>query len=249
MIQHHNLKMSQDPTKDSFDLKMYTQRKASVEITPGEPQFIVRYVGRTEVYIAIGHGCTQTAVQKIWDDCYDEKGMDRVSMLINSSGIILETLEGKSNETVFPIKDIAYCSAERGLHDRVFAWICKDDVTQKLQCHAVLCSAPERAQLMALTLHRSFHIAYKDWKHQKEKKVRAKAQAKKQSGKRLENNSNNTKVRESSTFQDSESVSEESDAGSIANDPLMETLMARMNLVEEEEISLTEMNGLNNGMG
>ena len=240
--------MSQDPTKDSFDQKMYNQRKGSIEITPGEPQFIARYVGKTEVYIAIGTGCTQTAVQKIWDDCYDAKGMDRVSVLINSCGITVETQEGKSKETVFGIRDIAYCSAERGLHDRVFAWICKDGKSKSLQCHAVLCSSPERAQLMALTLHNSFHIAYKDWKHEKERKIRAKAQAKKQNSRtRVENNSNSRKF--SSTSQDSASVSGESDSESVSIDPVMETLMAQLNIVEEEEVSLTDRNGLDHGVG
>ena len=214
-----------------------------VEITPSEPQFIARYVGKTEVYVAVGRGCTQEAVQRIWDNCYDERGMDRVSLLINCSGIQLRDVDKKSSSArIYRIQDIAYCSAERGLHDRVFSWIHRQPDSGRLECHAVLCAAPERAQLMALVLHRAFHVAYKDWKRAKEKRRRSRAAI--AGGRRLENGvtsdvpiagTNGDEPRRTSA-----NVSDESDVTSEGDDSLMETVMAQMNIVEEEEISLTD---------
>ena len=64
--------------------------KEKVEITAGEPQFTVRYVGKTETYTATGVGCTATPVQRIWDNSTDERRMRKCLLLVNPTGILLQ---------------------------------------------------------------------------------------------------------------------------------------------------------------
>lgn len=186
------------------------QKKGSADITPGDPHFMVRYVGKTETYVTSGAGCTLNAVQKIWDNSVEEKYMQRMMVIISSTGICMRDLEGRSKEPsiLIDIKDIAYCCAEKAPHERVFTWISKDHASKKLECHAVLCTTKEKAQGLALTLHRAFHIAYKDWKSKKDKRARQKKASKvEQMTREKQANGNNQKKTPSSASSSSSSSS------------------------------------------
>ncbi len=155
---------------------MFGRRKEKADITPGEPQFHVRYAGHVETFTGSGRGCTSAHVQKIWDQSRDERKMTKYAMLIVPTGIILTESEnklGKKQERKFDIKRIShYCAAEKGAHERVFAWIYQDPDSTRLFCHAVLCSTREKAQQAAIVLSRAVQIAYKDWKGEKIKMAR-----------------------------------------------------------------------------
>ena len=97
-----------------------------------------------------------------------------MSIIPSIVGIILQDLENKKKETKFTIHDISYCCAEPGVHERIFTWISKDKEAKRLDCHAVLCASKEKAQAVAMVLSRAFHMAYKDWKNDKEKSARLK---------------------------------------------------------------------------
>ncbi len=154
-------------------------KRDKVEITPGDPQFSVKYVGKIETFIPGGKGCTKVPVQKIWDNSCDERKMPHMAMLITQSEVKLMDVISKADFR-YDIHRISYCSAEQGVHDKIFCWIYKDTKTKKLECHAVLCTSKESAQAMALVLSRAFQIAYKDWKHSKDKMARLKDSIKKQ---------------------------------------------------------------------
>ena len=153
-------------------------RKDKIDITPCDPQYSVKYIGKTETFLPSGKGCTEIPVQKIWDNSSDEKHLKRVSFLVNSIGIFLEELDNKKTEMKFDIQNISYCSAEQSLHERVFSWIWRDPQTKLLECHAVLCSSREKAQSIAVLMSRAFQIAYKDWKGDKTRKARLKSNSK-----------------------------------------------------------------------
>ena len=146
---------------------MFGKRKEKADITPGEPQFQVKYVGSEETFVGSAKGCTSSLVQKIWDKSEEEKKMKRYAMLVIPTGIILREVDNKKSEMKFDIKSISHYSAEKGVHDRVFSWIYQDSQTQRLFCHAVLCTQKEKAQQVAVVLSRSLQIAYKDWKGEK----------------------------------------------------------------------------------
>lgn len=158
---------------------MFSKKKNSAEITPGEPQFLVRYVGKVDTCVAGGIGCTRPLVQEIWDNSPEERRMKRVSLLINHTGLYVTDLDDtKSCDGVstvkFDIRNISYCCAEPDIHNRVFSWIYKDTAREKLFCHAVLCEDKEEAQSVAVLLTRAFQIAYRDWKNDQNKEKRKK---------------------------------------------------------------------------
>ena len=151
---------------------MFGRKKEKANMTPGEPQFHVKYVGNVETYVGSAKGCTSNPVQKIWDNSEEEKKMKKYSMLVIPTGIVLSDLDNKKHELKFDIKNISHYSAEKGVHERVFAWIYQEPESQRLYCHAVLCAHRGKAQQAAVVLSRSLHIAYTDWKGEKIKTER-----------------------------------------------------------------------------
>ena len=194
---------------------MFGKRKEKVNITPGEPQFHVKYVGNVETYIGSAKGCTSNLVQKIWDNSEEEKKMKKYSMLVIPTGIVLSDVDNKNHELKFDIKNISHYSAEKGAHERVFAWIYHEPETQRLYCHAVLCARRDKAQQAAVVLSRSLHIAYRDWKGEKIKTER----------KLFSNLATNSKSLEATNYNfyfppaPSSSVAPSGDPGSQSNTP------------------------------
>ncbi len=156
---------------------MFGKKKEKVEITPGEPQFLVKYIGNEETFVANGKGCTTKLVQKIWDNSEEERKLRKYAMLIVPTGMILQDLENKNRILKFDIKSISYYCVEQGAHDRIFAWIYHNTEIKKFHCHAVLCTSREKAQTAAIILRKSLQIAYKDWKAEKNRSARMKSNA------------------------------------------------------------------------
>lgn len=161
---------------------MFAPRRGKVSINPGgSPEFQAQYIGSTETFVANGTGCTIPLVQKLWDNCPEERFLKRVLLIISPAGIHMKFLDAgrksKDKDVVIDIQDISYCCAQHDIHDRVFAWICKGNNSNGpakcLECHAVLCSSKEKAQTISLVLSRAFHIAYREWKLEKDKKGRS----------------------------------------------------------------------------
>ena len=247
---------------------MFTQKKGRVEINGEEPTFFVKYAGKSETFVASGKGCTHNAVQRIWDNSVEERHMRRMSIFINDSGMLLKELDGPKHEEPWKIdiKDISYCCAEKGAHERVFAWISKDKSRKKLFCHGVLCQSREKAQMMAIMLSSAFQIAYRDWKMKREREARQKSstgnmqsQTSQTSGSRVATTSTSTstmagpsaKARVNRTDSDASSGSSTGAAipvhhhnghsGSDSDDfPAFAHAMAQMNIVEENEMSFSE---------
>ena len=148
--------------------------KVKAHITEEDPCFKVKDIGCIETYVASGRGCTNAPVQKLWDNSCPEKSMKKIKIVINVSGIHILNEDKKKSKgnTVFSIDNISFCNADGDVHERIFSWICKDEASPSLICHAVLCSSREKAKAMALVLSRAFQIAYKEWKMEKTKDQR-----------------------------------------------------------------------------
>ena len=246
---------------------MFTQRKGRAEIC-NEPEFIVRYVGKAETFVATKKGCTHSIVQRIWDNSEEEHLLRRITVFISAAGITITDFEDKRMEERIDIKDISYCCAERPPHDRVFTWICKKKAAKKLECYVVLCATREKAQLMAMLLNKAFQIAYVDWKTQREKKARIKQQAatKKQEraarehprdispsclddgGDQASTSSAGSSSEMSATIMSVNGLTVNGHNGDIGEGgeddecDYSETMMAQMNIVEEDEISFSDNN-------
>ncbi|XP_033761030.1 protein FAM43A-like [Pecten maximus] len=165
---------------------MFSSLKVRAKITEKDPVFKVRYIGCTETFVATGKGCTNIPVQKLWDNAGEEKTLKRTTIQINTSGILMADMDRKgkgAHDTLFNIENISFCNADCVLNERIFTWICKDDSSPSLICHAVLCSSKEKAKAMALVLSRAFQIAYKEWQMSKTKVTR---ESRKQQTKEIE---------------------------------------------------------------
>ncbi|XP_045201937.2 protein FAM43A-like [Mercenaria mercenaria] len=144
---------------------MFNRLKDRAKITDQDPTFKARYVGSTETFTASGRGCTTPLVQKLWDNSEEERYLKRVQIKITVSGIHLKNLDKKKEpEKLFPIENISFCNVDTLVNEKLFSWICSDNDTKMLQCHAVICSSGEKAKAMSIVLSRAFQIAYKEWK-------------------------------------------------------------------------------------
>lgn len=163
---------------------MFGRRRESLDITPEDPVFSVRYIGCTKTFTASGLGCTNIPVQKIWESAPDERRMRKMEVVINTTGIILRENDKKNeHEQTFPIEDISYCNANSEADPRIFSWICKTEQGSDLDCSAVLCISKETAQAMSVVMSRSFNVAYKDWKANQIREARLQSNSNKILGK------------------------------------------------------------------
>lgn len=151
-------------------LKMFGRKKDHAKITNKDPIFHVRLIGSTETFVASGRGCSKVPVQKLWDNSLEERYLKKVIVCISTTGIVMKETDKKDDTGVlFPIENISFCNSDTAVNEHIFSWIWKSEVTDKLECYAVLCSSKDKSHTMALVLSRAFQIAYKEWKASKEK--------------------------------------------------------------------------------
>lgn len=188
---------------------MFSAIKVRASITDRDPVFKAKYIGSVETFVASGTGCTNGPVQKLWDNAGSERDLKRVSILINTNGLLMRDLDKKKDEgKAFSIINISFCNAESSVNERIFSWICKDENSPTLTLYAVLCSSKEKAHAMSLVLSRAFQIAYKEWKstqvkeerEQRKEKVKEKLSKKSDSvSERSYDGSDNGSITESAT--------------------------------------------------
>lgn len=144
---------------------MFNRLKDRAKITDQDPTFKARYIGNTETFTASGRGCTTPLVQKLWDNSEEERYLKRVQIKITVLGIHMKNLDKKKEpEKLFPIENISFCNVDTTVNEKLFSWICSENDTKMLHCHAIICSSGEKAKAMSIVLSRAFQIAYKEWK-------------------------------------------------------------------------------------
>lgn len=152
---------------------MFNRLKDGTKITDQDPSFKARYIGYTETFTAAGRGCTTPLVQRLWDNAEEERFLKRVHLKFTTFGIHLRHMDKKKvPERLFPIENISFCNVDIAVNDRIFTWICREADDKLWECHAVVCSSPEKAKSMALVLTRLFHIAYKEWRSTHTREIR-----------------------------------------------------------------------------
>ncbi|KAH9509447.1 hypothetical protein Btru_045908 [Bulinus truncatus] len=159
---------------------MFSWRRDSADISCEEPTFHVRYVGHTIAYLSSGVGCTSQPLKTLWGTgaVVEKKSLHRVVVKLGLEGLEVTDLEksnGDKKPKIFDMENISYCAADKSVDDRLFCWIYKNPLTDELEAHAVLCSTREKSQTMAAVMARAFHLAYKDWKADRQREERRKA--------------------------------------------------------------------------
>lgn len=153
---------------------MFNRLKDRAKITDQDPIFKARYIGCTETFTASGRGCTTQLVQRLWDNAEEEHFLKRVKLKFTTFGIHMRNMDKKKvPERLFEIENISFCNVDILVNERIFSWISRETDEGLWECHAVICSSPEKAKSMSLVLTRAFHIAYKEWKASHTREARA----------------------------------------------------------------------------
>lgn len=221
---------------------MWSATKVRARITETDPVFKARYIGCAETFVASGQGCTTGLVQKLWDNAGNEKDLRKVTITVNTSGITVKDSERKKEPgSFYSIENISFCNADVAVNERIFCWICKDEDSPSLKCHAVICGTKEEAKSMALVLSRAFQIAYKEWKTLKNREERESKKVK--SSGQPATTKRPSLVRDTASQADSDSV-HSSESGSASDSQKL----SRRDSESQTETTNDLSNGLNSSL-
>ncbi|XP_063275004.1 low density lipoprotein receptor adapter protein 1 isoform X2 [Prinia subflava] len=139
-------------------------------------QFSLKYLGMTLVEQPKGEELSAAAVKRIVATAKASgKKLQKVTLKVSPRGIVLR--DSRTNELIenISIYRISYCTADKS-HDKVFAYIAQNQLSESLECHAFLSSKRKMAQAVTLTVAQAFRLAFEFWqaaKEEKEKRERA----------------------------------------------------------------------------
>ena len=156
--------------------------KEKVIISESDPVFSVRYLGHQEISQPHGKGCTQAAVERLWNNASKECDICRARLTIGLKGVYLEFLKENSEEH-HDIKFISYCCVDGTFNHRIFSWVVDQRTAsiaetaqtgtktvssspdRRYLCHAALFSKAEKAIFASSQLIHVFRLAYTHWKN------------------------------------------------------------------------------------
>lgn len=145
--------------------------RKNLTISEQDPTFKVRYLGNVQTSVMKGDGCTDRAVNVIWNTYTrsDHPGVE-MKVILTGSGIKAYTKE--QGLTEYRAHRISYCIAHP-LFPRVFVWVYRHEgrrMKMELRCHAVLCTSEAKAKAMALRLHEKLSSSLKEFLREKLRK-------------------------------------------------------------------------------
>ncbi|GFR71575.1 protein FAM43A [Elysia marginata] len=145
--------------------------RKNLTISEQDPTFKVRYLGNVQTSVMKGDGCTDRAVNVIWNTYTrsDHPGVE-MKVLLTGSGIKAYTKE--QGLTEYRAHRISYCIAHPQF-PRVFVWVYRHEgrrMKMELRCHAVLCTSEAKARAMALRLHEKLSSSLKEFLREKLRK-------------------------------------------------------------------------------
>ncbi|NXQ24772.1 ARH protein, partial [Alaudala cheleensis] len=132
--------------------------------------FSLKYLGMTLVEQPKGEELSAAAVKRIVATAKASgKKLQKVTLKVSPRGIVLR--DSRTNELIenISIYRISYCTADKN-HDKVFAYIAQNQLSESLECHAFLCTKRKMAQAVTLTVAQAFKIAFEFWQAAKEEK-------------------------------------------------------------------------------
>ncbi|XP_061099558.1 PTB-containing, cubilin and LRP1-interacting protein-like isoform X2 [Conger conger] len=125
----------------------------------------VAYLGK--VTVSGSHflsGCTESAVAGLWEGRARGDAPQADALLeIRPFQVRLRPLDERGGASVaaetHQVSRIAYCTADHGVSPAVFAWIYRridDDLTFRMDCHAVECASKVEAKRLAHAMMEAF---------------------------------------------------------------------------------------------
>ncbi|XP_044010389.1 low density lipoprotein receptor adapter protein 1-A-like isoform X2 [Aphidius gifuensis] len=137
-----------------------------------ESKFNLKYLGSTLVEVPSSEEATADAIKTIITLAKASgKKLRRVILGVSHHGIRMTDISTKVEQFHISIYKISYCSAD-ATYDHVFAFI-GTNANETLECHAYLCPKRKMAQVVTLTVARTFNSAYESWqKTQANMKIR-----------------------------------------------------------------------------
>ncbi|NXB71060.1 ARH protein, partial [Donacobius atricapilla] len=132
--------------------------------------FSLKYLGMTLVEQPKGEELSAAAVKRIVATAKASgKKLQKVTLKVSPRGIVLR--DSRTDELIesISIYRISYCTADKS-HDKVFAYIAQNQLSESLECHAFLCTKRKMAQAVTLTVAQAFRLAFEFWQAAKEEK-------------------------------------------------------------------------------
>ncbi|RUS70332.1 hypothetical protein EGW08_021908 [Elysia chlorotica] len=145
--------------------------RKSLNISEQDPTFKVRYLGNVQTSVMKGDGCTDRAVNVIWNT-YTRSDHPGVEMKVVLTGSGIKAYTKEQGLTEYRAHRISYCIAHP-LFPRVFVWVYRHEgrrMKLELRCHAVLCTSEAKAKAMALRLHEKLSSSLKEFLREKLRK-------------------------------------------------------------------------------
>ncbi|GFO31160.1 protein fam43a [Plakobranchus ocellatus] len=145
--------------------------RKSLTISEQDPTFKVRYLGNVQTSVMKGEGCTDRAVNVIWNT-YTRSDHPGVEMKVVLTGSGIKAYTKEQGLTEYRAHRISYCIAHP-LFPRVFVWVYRHEgrrMKMELRCHAVLCTSEAKAKAMALRLHEKLSSSLKEFLREKLRK-------------------------------------------------------------------------------
>ncbi|XP_051989858.1 protein FAM43A-like [Xyrauchen texanus] len=142
---------------------MFKSIKKKLNVTSDDPTYTVVYLGNSTTIQSKGEGCTDVAINKIWNKSKMGKNGSKMHLTISAEGIRMVHSDEKSKKPghLYLLHQIIYCIANPRLPN-IFVWIYRHEMKHKsvmLRCHAILVSKPEKAKAMALLLYQTSSTA------------------------------------------------------------------------------------------
>ncbi|KAM4702995.1 protein FAM43B [Rhinophrynus dorsalis] len=150
---------------------VFSTRRQKVELNKEDPCYTVWYLGNAVTLNAKGEGCTEEAVQKIWQKSEFGSLSTKMKLSLGTYGIRMSPCKRGSRKHLhaYLLHRITYCVADPG-HPKVFSWVYRHQIKNKavvLRCHAVLVTKAEKAKAMARLLCQTSLAAFNEFKRLK----------------------------------------------------------------------------------
>lgn len=146
---------------------LFRRNKCSLNITEGNAEYKVRYLGNVQTCLAKGENCTDKPLSILWKNFQNKGAGAKMKVMVCSSGMKATTKQQGTTE--YWAHRITYCIAHP-TYPKVFCWIYRHEgkkMKVELRCHAVLCKKDIVPKALAVQLHDTTTAALKEFMREK----------------------------------------------------------------------------------
>jgi hypothetical protein len=131
--------------------------------------FFLKYLGNIIVDHPNGEGTTASAVKKIVSMSSKNKfnrKMTKMEVVVSPRGIKMTEVETNALFEEVSIYRVSFCTND-STHNKIFAFIARNNDNETMECHAFLCPKKKVAQAITLSVSHSFNLAFETWEKDK----------------------------------------------------------------------------------